>query len=337
MMPKVSVLMPVYNGEQFVAEAVNSILSQTFSDFELIIINDGSSDDSFKVIKSFNDPRIVYIHNSENTGLANVRNKALGIARGEYIAWLDCDDISLPTRLEKQVRLLDQNPRLGLCGTWVETIGLSSNDVWQYPSKSEMLRSRMLFDDPFATSSIMMRAACLRELETCFNLSYPPAEDYELWERISKYWEIANIPEVLTFYRIHPAQTSTLKLEKQQAAIWAIQNRMLDQLGIVPTEDDMRLHLDIGVGWRFQPDMERVKDSERWLLRLEEANSSRRIFPEYAFRRVLAERWLYVVSAAASHGLNAWVVYHRSEVSRWAEKRLWRLSRLFVRCIQYGR
>jgi glycosyltransferase involved in cell wall biosynthesis len=151
--------MPVYNGEQFVGAAVDSILNQTFKDFELIIINDGSSDESAQVIESYRDPRIVYLCNSENTGLANVRNKGLDVAKGEYIAWLDCDDISLPRRLAKQVSLLEASPRIGLCGTWVRTIDGAKEDVWEYPTDPEFLRARMLFDDPLATSSIMMRAA----------------------------------------------------------------------------------------------------------------------------------------------------------------------------------
>lgn len=337
MVTKVSVLMPVYNGEKFIADAIGSVLSQTFSNFELVIVNDGSTDDSLKVIESFNDQRIVYVHNAENTGLANVRNKALGIARGEYIAWLDSDDISLPTRLEKQVRALDANPRLGLCGTWVKTIGGPSSDVWQYPTESDMLRSRMLFDDPLATSSVMMRFACLRDLDVYFDLDYPPAEDYQLWERISRQWELSNIPEILTLYRVHAAQTSVVKVEKQQAAIWAIQCQMLDQLDIAPTNDEMKLHIDIGAGWRFLDDRSRVNSAEQWLLRLASANSAKKVFPQAAFREVLAERWFYSVNAISGDGLSSWFVYNRSALSRWPKRRVWRLLRMLLKCMINGR
>jgi glycosyltransferase involved in cell wall biosynthesis len=335
--PKVSVVMPVYNGERYVRAAIDSVLAQSFKDFELIIINDGSSDGSADVIESYRDPRIVYVCNSENTGLAKVRNKGLDVTRGEYIAWLDCDDISLPQRLEKQVSLLDADPRLGLCGTWVRTIDGAKEDVWKYPTDREFLRARMLFDDPLATSSIMMRAACVREAELRFNLEHPPAEDYELWERISREWGITNIPEILTLYRLHAMQTSVVKVQKQKESVWAIQNDLLSQLGIKTTDDEMRLHLNIGMDWHYLPDMERVRLSESWLLKLEKANHAQKVFPANALRRVLAERWLLAVSAATKNGLKAWNVYQRSELSRWENKRFRRSARLFTKCIYYGR
>jgi glycosyltransferase involved in cell wall biosynthesis len=330
--PRVSVVMPVYNGERYVRAAIDSILAQSFRDFELVILNDGSTDGSAPVIASYPDPRIVYVSNPVNTGLASVRNKGLDIARGEYIAWLDCDDISSPKRLKRQVDLLDANPLIGLCGTWVKTIDGATEDVWRYPTDPEFIRARMLFDDPIATSSIMMRAASIRERELRFNLDHPPAEDYELWERISREWGVTNIPEVLTLYRIHPMQTSVMKAQQQKDSVWAIQSHMLMQLGIEATPEEAQLHLDIGVGWRYLPTMERVKASEHWLIRIEEANRETGIFPEAGLRKVLAERWMLAAGALASKGLIAWFVYHRSKLSHWAEKRAWRAVRLFARC-----
>lgn len=334
--PRVSVVMPVYNGERYVRAAIDSILTQSFRDFELVIINDGSTDGSAQVIESYRDSRIVYVCNPENTGLASVRNKGLDIARGEYIAWLDCDDISLPDRLKMQVDLLDANPLIGLCGTWVKTIDGTTEDIWQYPTNPEFIRARMLFDDPLATSSIMMRADCVRERGLRFNLDHPPAEDYELWERISQHWRATNIPEVLTLYRIHPMQTSVTKAQMQKDSVWAIQNRLLMQLGIEASPEETLLHLDIGVGWRFLPEIERLRASERWLMRIEEANRERGIFPEVGLRKVLAERWMLVAGALSSKGLIAWSVYHRSRLSRWTDKRVWRAVRLFARCTLHG-
>lgn len=328
--------MPMYNGERYVGAAIDSILAQSYTDFELVIINDGSTDGSAQVVGSYRDPRIVYVENPANTGLANVRNMGLDIVRGEYIAWLDCDDISLPQRLERQVDLLDANPRVGLCGTWVKTLDGATEDVWRYPVNPDFLRSRMLFDDPLTTSSIMMRAACVRKLGLRFDVNHPPAEDYELWERISRDWGLANLPEVLTLYRTHSMQTSVVKAQKLRESAWGIQNRMLVQLGIEASAAEAQLHLDIGVGWRYLADMERVMDSERWLLKLEAGNRENKVFPELAFRRVLAERWMHAASALASKGLIAWSVYHRSRLSPWAEMRVWRALRLFARCISHG-
>lgn len=336
-LPKVSVVMPVYNGEAYLRQAIDSILAQTFVDFELVLINDGSTDASVSIIESYRDPRIRLYNNTQNSGLAAVRNRGIRESQGQYIAWLDCDDISLPERLMKQVDLLDGKPHIGLCGTWVKAIGDAKDNIWKYPTDPDFVRARMLFDDPLATSSVMMRAACVRERGLQFDLDYPPAEDYELWERISRDWGVTNIPEVLTLYRIHSTQTSVMKAKKQKDSVWAIQNHLISQLGINATDDEMRLHLDLGVGWHFLPDLERVRSSEQWLLKIERANRSRKIFPENALRRVLAERWLFAISAAAQIGLKAWALYHRSELSRWANRRLWKSARLFLKCVHHGR
>ena len=137
-------------------------------------------------------------------------------------------------------------------------------------------------------------------------------------------------------YRLHAMQTSVVKVQKQKDSVWVIQKGLLSQLGIEATDDEMRLHLDIGMDWRYLPDMERVMLSESWLLKLEEANQAQKIFPENALRRVLAERWLCVISAATKNGLKAWNVYQRSKLSRWVNKKFWRSARLFSRCICHG-
>ncbi|MEL4306297.1 glycosyltransferase family 2 protein [Methanococcoides sp. LMO-2] len=154
---KVSVIMPVYNAEKYLKDAIESILNQSFKNFELLIINDGSNDKSKAIIESHNDSRIRLLNNEENSGLAKVRNKGIYEAKGEYIAWLDADDISHPLRLEKQVKLLDSHPDVGICGTWVKTIGTKVTHKWRYPTNPNFIRGRMLFDDPLATSSVMLR------------------------------------------------------------------------------------------------------------------------------------------------------------------------------------
>jgi hypothetical protein len=328
--------MPVYNGSKYLRYAIDSILKQTYIDFELIIINDGSTDNSVEIIGIYKDFRIISLNNLTNTGLANVRNQGIDISRGEYIAWLDCDDVSCSTRLEKQVELLEKDKSLGLCGTWVETIGSVKGVVWKYPVSSNILRSRMLFDDPFATSSVMLRKSAIQNLGTYFDLEYPPAEDYELWERISQQWKVANIPEVLTLYRIHVMQTSVINAEKQRASVWEIQNRLLKSLGIDATEQEKEIHLDIGVNWCCQPDIRVVKNAELWLLKIETANRLKQIFPENGLRSVLAERWMLIARSLASRGFIACSIYHRSQISHWADKRLWRTMSLFAKCIHHS-
>ena len=139
-------------------------------------------------------------------GLAAVRNIGIEEAKGEYIAWLDSDDVSLPHRLVKQVRVLAGDRRVGICGSWVKTIGAEPGHVWKYPRQDALIRAQLVFSDPLATSSVMLRKAVLQHER--FDMRYPPAEDYELWQRLSSRCRVVNVPEVLTHYRVHSSQTT---------------------------------------------------------------------------------------------------------------------------------
>lgn len=328
--PLVSVLVPLYNSEKFVGQAVESVLSQTLADFELVIVDDGSTDSSASIVASYSDRRIRYIRNETNTGLAMVRNKALSLARGQFIAWLDSDDVSLPNRLALQVNLLRENPNVGLCGSWVRAFDTTHDVLWRYPTDAAVVRSRMLFDSPLATSATMMRRAVVEHTHPWFDPRFPPAEDYELWERISRRWLVTNIGSVLALYRLHAAQTSKLKEAQQRAAVKSVQLRQLDHLGIAPADDELELHLDIGAGWRFATDADAMLRTEAWLLKLDEANHRRHVFPTEAFRRVLAERWFLVARSVTHLGLSAWIRYSRSRLCRWESRPIRRITRLLI-------
>jgi len=202
-MPNISVILPVYNGLPYLRDAVNSILTQSIHDFELIIINDGSTDDSEVIIKNINDPRVHYVIQS-NQGLAVTLNKSVQLAKGKFIARLDQDDFMLQSRIAKQVEYLESHPDCAMVGTWSEIwVGNKPTDrKHKHPTSHEALQLELLFDNPFVHSSVMMRADVLRELGGYSEdkLRQPP-EDYELWSRISRKYRVANIPEVLTVYR----------------------------------------------------------------------------------------------------------------------------------------
>jgi len=336
-MPKVSVLMPVYNGEKYIGQAIDSVLSQSFRDFELIVVDDGSTDKSTEIVGSYRDKRVRYVANPTNLGLAGARNRAIEVSNGDYLAWLDCDDISLPGRLLKQVALLDEHPNVGLCGTWVRTLGLESEQVWQYPSDPGFVRARMLFDDPVATSAAMVRRGCLSAEDLLFDARYPPAEDYDLWERVSRTNGVCNIAEVLTLYRIHPNQISTIRREQQRKSVWEIQSRLLKQLHVAPSEEEKSLHLDIGVGWHFGTDEARLNLTEGWLNKLASANDKTAVFPLEGFRDVLAERWFLANLGAVRERSVSWKRYGQSGLAIAGTSRLRRLARLFIESMRHGK
>lgn len=198
-----SIILPVYNGMPFLSQAIDSALTQSFCDFELIIINDGSKDNSEASIKNINDSRVRYIY-QKNQGLASTLNTGINLSKGKFIARLDQDDLMLQSRLAKQVEYLELHPDCAMVGTWSEIwLGdkLTSRGHW-HPASCDTLRLELLFDNPFVHSSVMMRADVLRDVGgySVDKLRQPP-EDYELWSRIARNYQVANITEILTVYR----------------------------------------------------------------------------------------------------------------------------------------
>jgi len=223
MQPLVSVLMPVYNGEKYISEAVESILSQSYTDFELIITDDGSDDRTPQIIKAFNDDRIRCIIHAENKGLIFSRNEGVAAAKGRYIAFLDSDDVSLPQRLEKQISFLDAHPDFGMIGAWVKVIdghGNSLNDCIKFPALPDEIPVILLFKNYFTTSSIMVRKSCLQDFP--FDPEFPIAEDYNLWIKIAEKYKVWNLPEVLTCYRMHKENIHK-KLDKKMRELDMLQ------------------------------------------------------------------------------------------------------------------
>jgi glycosyltransferase involved in cell wall biosynthesis len=285
-------------------------------------------------VAGYADPRLRRINNERNLGLAGTRNRSLEFAQGRYVAWLDSDDVSAKRRLERQVHCLESNPDLAICGTWVETIGLPSKSVWRYPTDSAFLRSRMLFDSPLATSSVMMRRDLLGGTDAAFDASYPPAEDYDLWERMSRSCNLTNIPEILTYYRVHPAQTSRTGAARLRQAVIRIQQRQLEQLGIDPSPDEMDLHLEIGVEWSALRTADRALAAREWLHRLAAANEETEVYPREAFLAVLGERWFFACRTLADSGASQDRIFRSSPLSRrvgWRRRARSTLSLLSLR------
>lgn len=224
--PRVSVILPVYNGEQYLQEAVDSILGQTFTDFELIAIDDGSRDGTAALLDALRDPRVRVIH-QDNMGLALTLNKGISLARGEYIARQDADDVSRPERLARQVAYLDAHPRCGLLGTWsvIQEDRVLTTRQHRHPCSNGELQLRLLFDSFFVHSTVMMRRAALDRAGL-----YPtdpernPPEDFDLWLRIAREHALANLPEPLLVYREVPGSISRTRaavLDRRAIAIAA--------------------------------------------------------------------------------------------------------------------
>lgn len=205
-MPKVSVIMPVYNGERYLRQSIGSILAQSFSDFELIIVNDGSTDGTAMIISSFADPRIRTLVNENNSGIIIALNKGLEAATGVYLCRMDADDVSLPDRLMKQVGYMDAHPDIAVLGAGVIFIDPAGNTIrlMKFPESPEAVRRSMLVHNPFAHGSVCMRRAVVSEMGN-YNLQFLHNEDYDLWLRLAAHGHrMANLPDPLVLRRIHP-------------------------------------------------------------------------------------------------------------------------------------
>ena len=214
-MPEVSVIMSAYNDERFIREAVESILNQTFKDFEVIIINDGSTDNTGEVLGSFKDERIKVI-NQDNMGVSKSRNKAIELSKGEYVAMIDADDISLPKRLEKQVNFLDEHKDTGFVGTAAESIDEKGDVLYTIPciEDNETIQKTLLEKNCFIHSSVMFRRKAFEKVSGYRNeIKY--VEDYDLALRISEYYRIYNLKEILCKYRLNKEGVSFSKHRQQ--------------------------------------------------------------------------------------------------------------------------
>lgn len=215
--PLVSVIIPVYNGHDHLAKAVDSILEQTFLNLELILVDDGSKDGSPQILQEYEqkDSRVRFVVR-ENLGLAATLNELVELAQGEWIARMDQDDIALPHRLARQLEWLDETGA-DICGSWVQRFGSADKRIVRLHQSDQAIKAELLFCSPFAHPSVIMRASMIKELR--YDSAWEKAEDYDLWERAAESgWKMTNIPEVLLFYRVHPTQisTSTVSLQQQQ-------------------------------------------------------------------------------------------------------------------------
>jgi glycosyltransferase involved in cell wall biosynthesis len=257
--PLVSVVLPVYNGEEYLADAINSILVQSFSDFELILIDDGSTDGSPKILKEYEhrDPRVRVIMR-ENRGLVTTLNDAIDIARGKWIARMDQDDIALPHRLESQLKWLESTGA-DISGSWVRRFGSSDKRLVKLRQTDEAIKIEMLFCSPFAHPAVMMRTELVKHLR--YNVACEKAEDYDLWERAAEAgWKMTNVQDVLLLYRVHATQISSKAAVVQQQVSLQIQRRYWEHIFNIKRLDLRGINevLKIGESAKSLPNMDLV-------------------------------------------------------------------------------
>jgi glycosyltransferase involved in cell wall biosynthesis len=318
--PKVTVFIPVYNRQKYVGDAIESILAQTFSDFEILLVDDGSTDHSVDLIRSYTDPRIRLACNEDNLGIPKTRNKGVELARGQYMAMLDSDDRAYPHRLEKQIAFLDSHPDYAQVGSWcrmMDAQGHPLKRIKRQPIFPDDIHAQFLFRCAMSNRSIMARTAILKEYG--YRNDYPRCQDYELHVRLAKHYKLGNLPECLVYGRIHPqqitGQTTDLGDTKKQEII----SGQLKELGVPFSPNDLAPHLTLSRMQKlgFIPDADYLEWAGEWLLRLQQANKHTHCFSEPAFSHALSEKWFQACwTARRKIGWAVWKYFFSSSLSK---------------------
>jgi glycosyltransferase involved in cell wall biosynthesis len=243
-MPLVSVVMPVYNAGRFVEQSISSILGQTMSDLELIVVDDGSSDNSWDAIHAIQDPRLIVMRNPSNKGIVYSRNKGLSHSRGEYYAPFDADDMAFPDKLSRQVRFLNENPGVGLVGSWAKWIDQEGNLLpggWKLKAAPDQIRVRLLFHNYFVHSSVLIRKKLMPV--SGYKEGFDRVEDYRLWADLFPQTVAWNLQEYLMAYRWRTNAAQNEGTAGNSASDIAVIMLLLENFGITIPSADARLLL----------------------------------------------------------------------------------------------
>lgn len=320
--------MPVYNGEKFLREAVDSILSQTYKHFEFIIINDGSTDTTEKIILSYKDHRIIYIKNNSNLGLIKTLNNGFELAKGNYIARMDADDISLPNRLEHQLEFMLLNPEVGVCGCDYYQFSSSIKKYNKAFYKHDEIFGYMLFNSSVIHPSLLIKKDSLQKFSPVFDSNYKHAEDYELWAKLIFITKFSAIETTEFEYRLHNGQVTNVHKMEQRYSANKVRKFILQKAGFVFSEDDLAIHCKIGSSQLFTSFTE-LKLVENWLKKMVEQNQILKVIDESIFNNIIGKQW-YDSCGNTSLGIKAYTFYYKSHL-----RKLYKASnvKLFIKCI----
>lgn len=226
--PRVSVLMSVYNGARYLREAMDSILNQTFTDFEFIVVDDGSTDETPAILDSYADPRVVRLHNETNIGLTRSLNRGLAVAKGEYVARQDADDVSLPERLQKQVAFLDAHPKVAAVGTaYIEVpVDGGPERLMVMPTASQAIREQLFYTHCFCHGSVMLRRNAMVVVGG-YDENFQAAQDRDLWLRLAERFDLANLDEPLYRLRMSAGSvTGSMRARQREGARRAVRQAL---------------------------------------------------------------------------------------------------------------
>ncbi|MDD3876092.1 MAG: glycosyltransferase family 2 protein [Bacteroidales bacterium] len=308
----ISVLMPVYNAGIYLKDAIESILNQTFREFEFIIIDDGSTDGSLDIIKSYTDKRIRLIENGENIRLIATLNKGIELSEGKYIARMDADDISLPDRLQKQFAFMEAHPEIGLCGSYIRTIGLEHNYDVHFKTTHDEIKFKLFFDTHFPHPAAMIRKSVLIDNMLRFKKEFIHAEDFALWNEMAALTQLAVIPEILVHKRTHSEQISKKFTPTQLQISSEIRKMLINKLDIKPDDEEISLYDKF-----LENDYPRKKNELLILLnfidKLIYSNTKKDIYKKELFNVFFAQKYWDICTKSTHLGFFVFKLFNSSE------------------------
>jgi glycosyltransferase involved in cell wall biosynthesis len=296
MSPKITVFIPVYNRQRYIAQTIQSVLDQSYKNFQLLLVDDGSTDDSVDIMRSFTDQRITLIENGENLGIPKTRNVGLEHAQGEYLAILDSDDLMLKDRLKKQSKFLDKHSDYVGVGSWsryIDDQGVVKKSIVARPVSHKRISASLLFQCAIHNRTFMVRSEAVKKLG--YNNNFPRCQDYELLYRLSKHAKLHNIPAILVAGRKHDQQITrnTSEIGDQMKKI--IASQCLNDLQIEYTAVDLHNHIQLARCSQELRDLDFLEWAEQWLSKLLKANQNTKIFNQTAFRQICFRMWIKTI------------------------------------------
>ncbi len=303
--------MPVFNGEKYLNTAIESILNQSYSHFEFLILDDGSTDQSITIVKSYRDSRINHIISPQNCGIEKTLNKGLELAQGEYIARMDCDDISYPNRLERQLSYMEQHPDIGVLGASMQLLeNRRKTGIRRWPSTDEEIKIHLLFQNPLSHPVVMMRKESIAEFRYPEECKY--AEDYRFWTVLADHTNFANLPDTLLHYRVHEAQITEKQAALSNTAARAARQHYLKSRFENITDEELLVHHQLAERDRYIE----LKSAKLWIEKIAELNRAKGFFQQEKLVQVLAMIWWRCCRNNRTTGLGTWGIYRSSYLSR---------------------
>ncbi|GGY62919.1 glycosly transferase [Cellvibrio zantedeschiae] len=307
--PLISVIIPCFNAEKWIAKSINSILEQTYNNFEILVFNDGSQDDSLKIIKTITlkSASIKIINEPCNNGIVYSLNRSIAEAQGKFIARMDADDVAHPQRLERQVKFLSEN-NVDLCGTWFKEFGQGAPRITRWPTSHQALEASLLFQNTICHPTIMARREVFDDFP--YREEFNLAEDYDFFSRAIKKYKFNNIPEPLLNYRRHSSQATQAKKERMELITRQIRVNALQSIGVFPTEQQALVHNTIRAPQSICT-LRELELIEEWLtFLLCEKKSSE-------FNSIVASQWIRACIRAAPLGGEMRKKYFSSHLLTW--------------------